>query len=117
MSDQSFDLKQVEASNINPVSAGISAGFSITLHEYQGKAYINWSENFPGMVRLAVAIYSGNPPSNPGAWLSATEITNSAAGSWNSGQNWGTGYSAALLGVNATNNAWIYIGCNTGVTV
>ncbi|KAB8060426.1 hypothetical protein GCN74_09105 [Janthinobacterium sp. FT14W] len=116
MNDKSFNLKQVEVSNINPVSKGIRSSFSITLHEYQGKAYINWSESFPGMVRLAVAIYSGTPPSNPAAWLNATEITNSTSGSWNSGQTWGTGYSAALLGVNETNNAWIYIGCNTDVT-
>lgn len=115
MSD-SFHIKQVEASNVNPVSASVSATFGITLHEFQGKAYINWNENFNGMVRLAVAIYSGSPPSNPQAWITASEVTNTSAGSWNSGQPWGTGYSAALLGVNPSNNAWVYIGCNTGVT-
>ncbi len=116
MSDQSFNIKQAEASNVNPVSGSTTAAFSITLNEYQGKAYINWSENFIGMARLAVAIYSGSPPSNPQAWITAQEVTNQASGTFNTGQTWGTGYSAALLGVNPSNNAWVYIGCNTGVT-
>jgi hypothetical protein len=109
-------LKTLEVDDIPPVTASTTATFTISLHQYQGHAYINWSENFGGMTRLAVAIYSGAQPANPGAWLNAVEVTNQASGTWNSGQVWGTGYSAALLGVNSTNNAWVYIGVNTPVT-
>lgn len=117
MGTQTREIAQVEASSINPVSASVAAAFSINLYEYQGRAHISWTENFQGMVRLAVAIYSGTQPSNPEAWLKAIEVTKtSSGGSWDSGQPWGSGFSAALLGVNAGNNDWVYIGCNTAVT-
>lgn len=117
MGNQSLNIAQVEASSVNPVSASTSAAFGINLYEYQGRAHISWTENFQGMVRLAVAIYSGSQPGNPQAWIKAIEVTKSSSGgSWDSGQPWGSGFSAALLGVDAGNDDWIYIGCNTGVT-
>jgi hypothetical protein len=107
---------EVGAADSAPVSASTTATFNVSLSQYQGKAYVGWSENFGGMTRLAVAIYSGSPPSNPQNWLAAVEVTNQSSGTWNSGQTWGSGYSAALLGVNPSNNAWVYIGVNTPVT-
>jgi hypothetical protein len=117
MSENSFNIKKLEASEVNPVAGNMTSTYGVTLYQYQGNAWINWSESFPGMVRLAVALYSGAPPSNAQAWMSAIEVTNQNTGAWNSGHTWGSGYSAALLGVNAANNAWIYIGCVTPVTV
>jgi hypothetical protein len=99
-----------------PVSAHATYDFSISLHEYQGTAWIAWNQNFPGMVRLALALYKGNQPSIPHAWTAAMEVTNQGQGQWNTGQPWGTGWSASMLGVNAGNNAWLYMGVNTPVT-
>ena len=109
-------LKTLEVDQIAPVTASTTATFTISLHQYQGHAFLNWSENFGGTTRLAVAIYSGAQPVDPRAWLNAIEVTNQPSGTWDSGQDWGSGYSAALLGVNPGNNAWVYIGVNTPVT-
>jgi hypothetical protein len=43
-------------------------------------------------------------------------MTNQSAGMYLTSQPWGTGYSAALLGVNASNNTWVYIGVTTPET-
>jgi len=99
-----------------PVSAAKTYGFSITLNEFQGRAHINWNVTYPARVRLAVAIYSGSQPTNPQQWINAMEVTNQASGTWDSGQPWGTGYSASLLGVNASSKAWVYIGIDTPET-
>jgi hypothetical protein len=116
MSTDTFNIESVKATQVSSVSGNMTAGFTVTLYEYQGNAYIGWSENFVGRVQLAVALYSGAQPSNAQNWLNATEVTNQAGGSWNTGKPWGTGYSASLLGANAAGNMWIYIGCNTPVT-
>ncbi|MBI3727382.1 MAG: hypothetical protein HY254_03500 [Burkholderiales bacterium] len=116
MSDISIGKLEVNASGITPVSASTTAMFGINMHEFQGRAFISWSENFAGKVRLSVAIYSGPQPANPRAYINATEVTGHSSGMWDSGQPWGTGYSASLLGVNEDENAWVYIGVNTPVT-
>ncbi|NQZ12260.1 MAG: hypothetical protein HRT35_34340 [Algicola sp.] len=112
------ELTSTELSATAPVSANKTFDLSVQLHEYQGRAAINWSQNYPGMVRLAVALYSGTPPTNPTDWISgqAIEVTNRPAGMFLTNQPWGTGYSAALLGVNASNHAWVYIGVTTSAT-
>jgi len=109
-------LEAAAPADVLPVSASQTFNFSVSLYETRGHCFLGWSTSYPGIVRLAVAIYAGAPPANPQAWINATEVTNQASGSWDTGQTWGSGYSGALLGVNAANNAWIYIGIATPVT-
>jgi hypothetical protein len=109
-------LEAAASADVAPVSGSANYNFSVSLYENLGHCNIGWSTSYPGMVRLAVALYAGPPPANPQAWLGAIEVTNRPSGAWDTGQTWGSGYSAALLGVNAGNNAWVYIGVNTPVT-
>lgn len=121
MKTQVMDYPVIQAADavgdVVPVNARNSFGMSMSLYENLGHCNLGWSETYPGMVRLAVALYTGAPPSNPQAWLWAQEVTNRSSGNLDTLQTWGSGYSAALLGVNAANNAWVYIGVNTPVTV
>ena len=115
--DRAVSIQAADAAaDVLPVNASQSFGFSVSLYENLGHCNLSWNENFPGMVRLAVALYAGAPPSNPQAWLAAKEVTNTSSGNYDTLQTWGSGYSAALLGVNSGNNAWVYIGVNTPVT-
>ena len=112
-------MKKFEAAEnaISPVQGSKTFGFNVSLYEFHGNAWMNWHTSYPGIVRLAVAIYNGKVPSNPnGTWLNALEITGQVSGTWDSGQTWGSGYSGALLGVTLNSAGWTDIGVDTPVT-
>jgi hypothetical protein len=109
-------LEAAPPADVLPVFGSADFWFSVSLYENMGQCTIGWNVTYPANVAHAVAIYAGPPPSNPEAWLNAKDVSNQQSGSWNTELVWGSGYSAALLGLNATNNGWIYIGVATPVT-
>jgi hypothetical protein len=119
MNTTATKMKKIEPSENDPapVQANKTFNFSVSLYEYHGHAYISWNTSYPALVRLAVAIYNGAVPSSPNnTWLNAIEVTGRRSGNWDTGQTWGTGYSAALLGINSPQNGWMDIGVDTPVT-
>lgn len=115
--DHAVSIQAADAiGDVLPVNGSNTSNFSVSLYQNLGHCNLSWSQNYPGMARLAVALYAGTQPANPYAWLAAKEVTNISSGNYDTLQTWGSGYSAALLGVNANNSAWIYIGVNTPVT-
>jgi len=118
MNNTTTEIKKIETAESMPSSVQASGAFnfSVNLYEYHGNAWIGWNTSYPTRVRLAVAIYNGAVPANPNNWINAIEVTGQGSGAWDSGQTWGTGYSAALLGVNWAQNGWIDIGVDTPVT-
>jgi hypothetical protein len=107
-------LEAVAPGDVLPVSGGTTFSFTVTLYELMGRCYISWSTFYPAYLQQAIALYAGSPPANPQAWIVAQDVSNTNAGSWDTGQPWGSGYSAALLGM--TSNGWSYIGVSTPVT-
>ena len=112
------EVTSTELSATATVSASKTFDFTVHLHQHpKNHAAIIWTQTYPAMVRLAVALYSGDPPANPGDWIlgQAIEVTNRSVGMFLTNQPWGPGYSAALLGLNAE-NTWVYIGVTTSET-
>jgi hypothetical protein len=110
-------MEKLEPSAINPVSGFNYFNFSISLHEYHGNAWISWNTNYPANIRLAVALFNGAVPAKPNNnWITALEVSGRSNGTWDTGHTWGTGYSAALLGLVTAPAPWITIGVNTRVT-
>lgn len=108
---------EVAENSIAPVQGSLTYSFNVTLYEQFGRAWVGWNTNYPGYVRLAVAIFQGPVPTSPNPpWTNGVEVTGQASGAWDSGQIWGSGYSAALLGVTPDNAQWIDVGIVTPVT-
>jgi hypothetical protein len=119
MSATATTMKKFEATENSAatVQASQTYSFNVLMFEFHGNAWVSWHTSYPGRVRLAVAIFNGPVPSgNNPVWMNAAEVTGQVGGSWDSGQRWGSGYSAGLLGVTQDNNYWISIGVNTPVT-
>jgi len=119
MSATATTMKKFEAAEnaVLPVRGSQTFSFNVALYEFHGNVWMSWQTSYPGIVRLAVAIYKGQVPSNPdGTWLNAVEITGQAIGTWDTGKQWGSGYSGALLGVTLDNADWMDIGVDTPVT-
>lgn len=95
------------------VSRTESYEFEINLFEQRGKCCVSYNYTCGFRPQASqVALYEGDPanPTQHVAWMWADCVGHLQPGQvWNTGQDWGSGWSAALIAQNCDGRTWVFV--------